>query len=304
MSIEVVELTKVYGSQKSVNNLSFSAGKGEITGFLGPNGAGKSTTMKIATGYLSPTAGDVIINGVSVTEDPIAVKKMVGYLPEHNPLYLDMYIREFLLFVGSAYNIPRKERAARIDEVIVQCGLSPEIDKKIRMLSKGFRQRVGLAKALLPDPTVLILDEPTTGLDPNQIVEIRDLIKRVSADKTVLLSTHIMQEVEAICKKVVIINNGVLKTENLVSDLTGSPKTSVKFKVEFESAIDKQLFDGVEGLKSLVSPQETLLVLECEEVSVRKRILKVISDNDLPMVSINQHQDSMEEVFRGMTDKG
>ena len=287
MSIEVVELTKVYGSQKSVNNLSFSAGKGEITGFLGPNGAGKSTTMKIATGYLSPTAGDVIINGVSVTEDPIAVKKMVGYLPEHNPLYLDMYIREFLLFVGSAYNIPRKERAARIDEVIVQCGLSPEIDKKIRMLSKGFRQRVGLAKALLPDPTVLILDEPTTGLDPNQIVEIRDLIKRVSADKTVLLSTHIMQEVEAICKKVVIINNGVLKTENLVSDLTGSPKTSVKFKVEFESAIDKQLFDGVEGLKSLVSPQETLLVLECEEVSVRKRILKVISDNDLSCMGIS-----------------
>jgi ABC-2 type transport system ATP-binding protein len=213
MSISVSNLSKVYGSQTAVNSISFSIEKGEIVGFLGPNGAGKSTTMKILAGYISSTSGEATIDGEKITVDTLNLKKKVGYLPEHNPLYLEMYVVEFLDFMGKLNGLSGQNLKNRIDEVIEMVGLSPERHKKIEQLSKGYRQRVGLAHALIHDPEVLILDEPTTGLDPNQLVEIRKLIKEVGKNKTIILSTHIMQEVEAICDRVIIINKG-----NLVAD--------------------------------------------------------------------------------------
>ncbi|MFB0909245.1 MAG: ATP-binding cassette domain-containing protein, partial [Spirosomataceae bacterium] len=208
MSITVQNLTKIYGTQRAIDSLNFTIKKGEIVGFLGPNGAGKSTTMKIITGFLSATEGSAEVEGLSVTEQPIEVKKRIGYLPEHNPLYVDMYVREFLNFMGSLYGIESKQLKNRVAEIIELVGLSVEQHKKIGQLSKGYRQRVGLAHALIHNPEVLILDEPTTGLDPNQLVEIRNLIKSIGKEKTVILSTHIMQEVEALCERVIIINKG------------------------------------------------------------------------------------------------
>ncbi|MFN3849233.1 MAG: gliding motility-associated ABC transporter ATP-binding subunit GldA [Spirosomataceae bacterium] len=219
MSIKIQNLSKVYGTQKAVDNISFEINKGEIVGFLGPNGAGKSTTMKIMTGYIPATEGTAEINGFDVKTNPMQVKQTIGYLPEHNPLYLDMYVREFLEFVGSMYGLSGKNLKNRIDEVIELVGLSIEKHKKIGQLSKGYRQRVGIAQALIHDPEVLILDEPTTGLDPNQLVEIRGLIKQIGQNKTVVFSTHIMQEVEAICDRVVIINRGKIVADGNLNEL-------------------------------------------------------------------------------------
>ena len=219
MSLEVINLVKRYDTQQAVDQISFVAPTGKITGFLGPNGAGKSTTLKIATGFIRPTSGDILVNDISVTGDPMSVKKTVGYLPEHNPLYLEMYVREYLDFIGKAYGMDRKSRYQRIHELLDLCGLTIEKHKKLKMLSKGYRQRVGLAKALMSDPSVLILDEPTTGLDPNQIVEIRNVIKTISHEKTVILSTHIMQEVEALCDKLVIIHRGKLVADDSLAHL-------------------------------------------------------------------------------------
>ncbi len=208
MSIEVRNLKKVYGTQAAVNGISFSIKTGEIIGFLGPNGAGKSTTMKMITGLFSPTEGEILINGEHFHPDRLDLKRDIGYLPENNPLYLDMYVKEYLLFAGSLNGINKKELDRAVESIIEKVGLSPERHKKIEQLSKGYRQRVGLAQALLHDPKILILDEPTTGLDPNQLVEIRSLIREVGKDKTILLSTHIMQEAEAVCDRVIIINKG------------------------------------------------------------------------------------------------
>ncbi|WP_259015032.1 gliding motility-associated ABC transporter ATP-binding subunit GldA [Emticicia fluvialis] len=219
MSIKVQHLSKVYGTQKAVDNISFEVKKGEILGFLGPNGAGKSTTMKILTGYIPATEGTAEVSGFDVKTAPIQVKKNVGYLPEHNPLYLDMYVREFLAFIGSLYGLKGRDLEIKIDNTIERVGLGLEKHKKIGQLSKGYRQRVGLAQALIHNPDVLILDEPTTGLDPNQLVEIRDLIKQIGKDKTVIFSTHIMQEVEAICDRVVIINRGKIVADSTLSEL-------------------------------------------------------------------------------------
>ena len=219
MSISIQHLTKIYGTQKAVNDISFEAKKGEIVGFLGPNGAGKSTTMKVATSYLSATSGQVLINGFDVKTQSMEVRRSIGYLPEHNPLYLEMYVKEFLLFVGNMYGLKGIEVNKRIAEMVELCGLSAEQNKKIGQLSKGYRQRVGLAQALIHDPSVLILDEPTTGLDPNQIVEIRNVIKTVGKDKTILFSTHIMQEVEAICDRVIIINRGQIVSDSTLTSL-------------------------------------------------------------------------------------
>jgi ABC-2 type transport system ATP-binding protein len=218
-SIKIQHLTKTYGTQKAVNDISFEVNQGEIVGFLGPNGAGKSTTMKILTGYLPATEGTAEVNGFDVKTSPMDVKKSIGYLPEHNPLYLDMYVREFLEFVGNLYGMKRNLLKIKVLEVIEQTGLGAEQHKKIGQLSKGFRQRVGLAQALIHDPQVLILDEPTTGLDPNQLVEIRNLIKNVGKNKTVIFSTHIMQEVEAICDRVIIINKGNIVADKTLEDL-------------------------------------------------------------------------------------
>lgn len=219
MSIKVQNLSKVYGTQRAVDNISFEVSKGEIIGFLGPNGAGKSTTMKILTGYIPATEGTAEVNGFNVQTSPMQVKSNIGYLPEHNPLYLDMYVKEFLDFAGSLYGLKGRALQLKIDETIERVGLGLEKHKKIGQLSKGYRQRVGLAQALIHNPDVLILDEPTTGLDPNQLVEIRDLIKHVGKDKTVIFSTHIMQEVEAICDRVVIINRGQIVADSTLSEI-------------------------------------------------------------------------------------
>lgn len=229
VSIIVRELTKVYGQQKAVNQISFAVNPGEIVGFLGPNGAGKSTTMKIATGYLLPTSGTVEVAGYDVVAHSREVRKRIGYLPEHNPLYLDLYVKEFLRFIGGLYGLSGQTLSRRVDEVVAQVGLEPEYRKKIGQLSKGYRQRVGLAQALIHDPEVLILDEPTTGLDPNQLVEIRSVIKSIGAQKTVLFSTHIMQEVEAICSRAIILSKGTVVADQSLEDLrsTGQPLEAV-----------------------------------------------------------------------------
>lgn len=224
MSLKIQNLTKVYGQQKAVNDISFDVQKGEIVGFLGPNGAGKSTTMKIATCYIPATSGSVEVCGFDVRQSPNDVRRNIGYLPEHNPLYLDMYVKEFLEFVGGIYKIKGNTLKQRIEEVIELVGLQVEQKKKIGQLSKGYRQRVGLAQALIHDPQVLILDEPTTGLDPNQLVEIRSVIKQIGREKTVIFSTHIMQEVEAICDRVVIINKGQIIENQPLSKLVQSGK--------------------------------------------------------------------------------
>lgn len=225
MSIEVKNLTKIYGSQIAVNNISFSLKKGEILGFLGPNGAGKSTTMKILVGFINANSGEAFLNELPISVDSLDTKKLVGYLPEHNPLYLEMYVKEYLAFVGEMYGLKGELLRDKVDKVIEMVGLSPEKSKKIEQLSKGYRQRVGLAQALIHDPEVLILDEPTTGLDPNQLVEIRKLIKEVGKNKTIILSTHIMQEVEAICDRVIIINKGNLVADDTLENLKSGGAT-------------------------------------------------------------------------------
>lgn len=230
MSIIVKSLTKVYGKQKALNDVSLSIEDGEIVGLLGPNGAGKSTMMKILTCFIPPTSGDVKVCGYDIFDNPMEVRRSIGYLPEQNPLYYDMYVREFLLFVAGIHRIEKKLRRERVEEIIELTGLSKEVNKKIAALSKGYKQRVGVAQALIHDPEVLILDEPTTGLDPNQLVEIRNLIKQVGKTKTVLLSTHIMQEVEAVCSRVVIINNGRLVADDETKHLAEGGSLEKKFR--------------------------------------------------------------------------
>lgn len=300
MSIQVRSLTKVYGTQKAVDSISFDAPKGQITGFLGPNGAGKSTTMKIATGYIESDEGEVLVEDINVKKSPLKVKKVVGYLPEHNPLYLDMYVKEFLSFVGEANGIKGKKKKERIKEIIELCGLSVEQHKKIGALSKGYRQRVGLAKALFADPRVLILDEPTTGLDPNQIVEIRNLIKSISKEKTVILSTHIMQEVEAMCDKVVIINKGHIVADDSLNNLKSKSASTNKIEIQFEEKVEKSLFDDISGLVSLKQQAESIIV-EADSENLRGDLLKIISDNNLPLISMKNVGGSLEEIFASLT---
>ena len=238
MSIQVQQLTKQYDEQIAVNNISFELKKGEIVGFLGPNGAGKSTTMKMITGYLPATTGKAVVSGFDVAKDPMQVRKRVGYLPEANPLYYDMYVREYLEFSAGIHKM--KKPAQQINEIIAQTGLNKEVHKKIGALSKGYKQRVGLAQAMLHEPEVLILDEPTSGLDPNQIIEIRDLIKKLGREKTVLLSTHIMQEVQAMCNRVIIINNGHIVADDKIENLQQADQKNATLVVYFENAIDKK----------------------------------------------------------------
>jgi ABC-2 type transport system ATP-binding protein len=302
MSIEANHLQKLYGHQKAVDDLTFVAPKNSITGFLGPNGAGKSTTMKIATGYLNATSGDVILDGISVSKDPLRVKRNVGYLPENNPLYLDMYVREFLTFTGRAYGLKGNKLKSRVEEMIELTGLTVEAKKQTGKLSKGYRQRVGLAKALISDPPILIMDEPTTGLDPNQIIEIRNLIKNISVEKTVLLSTHIMQEVEALCDKVVIINKGKLLVDDEVTNLKRSASNS--FKVSFETNVDPLPFEQDGRLVSVKQLSRTELVITTESAEGRKLILDIASNESLPLISISQQGDSLEDIFQTLTSEG
>jgi len=302
MSIQVTSLTKIYGTQLAVDNISFSLKKGEIVGFLGPNGAGKSTTMKMITGYLPPTSGTASVSGFDIQQQPMEVRKRVGYLPEANPLYYDMYVREYLEFTAGIHKI--KKPQARIEEMISLTGLQKEAHKKIGALSKGYKQRVGLAQAMLHDPEVLILDEPTSGLDPNQIVEIRDLIIRIGAEKTVLLSTHIMQEVQAMCSRVIIISSGKLVADDSIDRLQQGNTSQGALIVVFENDVDilkLKSLRNIRKVEDLGNRRWKLLTGKPEEL--RKEVMKWALENDVNISSMQAESKSLEEVFRDLTAK-
>jgi ABC-2 type transport system ATP-binding protein len=301
MSIEVKNLTKIFKTQVAVDDISFTAQKGEIIGFLGPNGAGKSTTMKIITGYIPPTDGEVKVCGFDVVQKSIQSRQHIGYLPEHNPLYLDMYVHEYLQFVGSLHAANRIFIRGRVPKMIELCGLQKEQNKLIRALSKGYRQRVGLAQALLHDPEVLILDEPTTGLDPNQIIEIRELIRSISKDKTVIFSTHIMQEVQVLCSRVLIIDNGKLIADNVPDELKNISKESIVISIEFKEKIDPELLKNLEGIISVKQKDQIILVESKKEMDVRPAIFKFATEKGYTLVGMNKETNSMEDVFRQLT---
>ncbi|WP_028979477.1 gliding motility-associated ABC transporter ATP-binding subunit GldA [Sporocytophaga myxococcoides] len=304
MSLKVQELTKIYGEQKAVDHISFEAGKGEILGFLGPNGAGKSTTMKIATCYIPPTSGVVTVAGYDVVESPLEVRKNVGYLPEHNPLYLDMYVHEYLEFIGSLHSIKGSKLKARVQEMVEMTGLTLEQNKKLGALSKGYRQRVGLAQAMIHEPQVLILDEPTTGLDPNQILEIRNLIKNIGKEKTVLFSTHIMQEVQALCDRVVIINRGKIVADNRVSELKGLQASGKKIIVEFSGEIEVGYLKSLSGVNEVKHTTDGKYeLLSSGENDVRGAIFKLASERNWTLIGLNQEEHSLENIFRDLTGK-
>ncbi|MGN6566477.1 MAG: gliding motility-associated ABC transporter ATP-binding subunit GldA, partial [Flavipsychrobacter sp.] len=299
MSITVKNLTKIYGEQRAVNDISFSIQQGEIVGFLGPNGAGKSTTMKMITGYLEPSAGDINVNGVDVKKAPLNAKRKIGYLPESNALYYDMYVREYLGFSANIHKL--SNASARIEEMISLTGLGKESHKKIGALSKGYKQRVGLAQAMLHDPEVLILDEPTSGLDPNQIIEIRELIKRIGQQKTVLLSTHIMQEVQAMCSRVIIINNGKLVANDAIDKLQYS-KQEDALVVTFDRPINQALLNQLKNLEryEATGPAQWRLITNRPE-ELRKEVMQWALNNDLSINSLQADKQSLEDIFRVLT---
>ena len=300
MSVIVNQLTKVYGTQIAVNHISFTAEPGKIVGFLGPNGAGKSTTMKMITGFIPPSEGTASVCGFDINTQSMDVRKCLGYLPENNPLYLDMYVKEFLAFVAGLQQLNNVD--ARIKEMIEQTGLEREQYKKISQLSKGYRQRVGLAQAMLHDPKVLILDEPTTGLDPNQLVEIRKLIKQLGKEKTVILSTHIMQEVEAVCDQVVIINKGLIVANDETKNLQAAALQQVTYVVEFDQVIQKQDLLKIEGVIAAQVLADKSWVLQTNTlVDVRKNIFDFAVKNNLVLLSIQKEEEKLEDIFRKLT---
>jgi ABC-2 type transport system ATP-binding protein len=296
MSIEVENLSKVYGAQKALNTISFKIKKGEIVGFLGPNGAGKSTMMKILTTYIDASEGSAKVNGCDVKNDPFNVQKQVGYLPEHNPLYLEMYVREYLTFNAGIYKIDK----SRIEEVIELTGLKEEAHKKIEQLSKGYRQRVGLANALLHNPDVLILDEPTTGLDPNQLVDIRHLIKSLGKEKTVFLSTHIMQEVEAVCDRVIIINKGKIVADKKLKDLKSNQAQIIE--VEFDYRVEDVLLNRLKHVSSVKNTHDFIYELTFStKDDMRSTVFDFAHDNGLKILQLNQKNMNLESLFRELT---
>lgn len=298
MSIKVKNAVKLYGTQRALNDVSFSISSGEVVGFLGPNGAGKSTMMKIITCYLAKTSGDVNVCGYSVDDDPIEVKRRVGYLPETNPLYLDMYIVEFLRFIAGINKTPK----SRVEDMIELTGLGPERKKKIGQLSKGYRQRVGLAQALIHDPEVLILDEPTTGLDPNQLVEIRGLIKELGKEKTVMLSTHIMQEVEMLCDRVIIINKGTILTDQ-PADALRSASQSKAVLVRFSGAINTSAIRKINGIIRVKKMEQGILVESEKHIDLSRVLFEFAVNNKLSIDESRPYELGLEEVFRNLTNK-
>ncbi len=297
MSIEVKNISKSYGAQKALDNISFSVNKGEIVGFLGPNGAGKSTLMKILTTYIHADEGVALVNGHDVSSQEKSVQLSIGYLPEHNPLYLDLYVREYLAFNADVYKVEK----SRIEEVIKLTGLQTESHKKIGQLSKGYRQRVGLANALLHNPDVLILDEPTTGLDPNQLVEIRNVIKNVGKDKTVFLSTHIMQEVEAICDRVIIIDKGKIVADKKLDNLISADKEQI-IEVEFDFKIEEEFIARIPHLKSYKNIHDCLWELVfVADTDMRPAVFDFAHDNGLKTLQLNQKNKNLEAIFREIT---
>ena len=300
MSISISNLTKTYGTQTAVNNISFNVNKGEIVGFLGPNGAGKSTTMKMITGFINADAGAINVSGIDVLKNSIESKKKIGYLPEANPLYFEMYVREYLHFTAGVHQL--KKTNEKVEAIIQTVGLSLEANKKIGQLSKGYKQRVGLAAALIHEPEVLILDEPTSGLDPNQIIEIRNVIKALAKDKTVLFSSHILQEVEAICDRVIIINKGNIVADDLLQNLQRKNSGTAFVNIEFRENVDTNTLGALQYVKGVnqLAPNHYQLSTTNPE-SVRKQLLQLSIDNNLNIVSLQNEINSLEDVFRGLT---
>jgi ABC-2 type transport system ATP-binding protein len=301
MSIRVSGLTKIYGKQKAVNDITFTVGNNEIVGFLGPNGAGKSTTMKIITGYITPEFGTAVVNEINIKANPLEAKKQIGYLPEGNPLYYEMYVREYLEFIAGIHQLKRRVKK-RIEEVVDLTGLRLESNKKTGQLSKGYKQRVGLAAALIHDPKVLILDEPTTGLDPNQIIEIRQLIKDLGKNKTVLFSSHILQEVESICDRIIIINKGNIVADDTLSNLQSANKTSHIVLVQFGKNIDINLLENIGGVEKVeeISSQFHIQTLDPEKV--KKLLLEFSLQNNADIISLQSKSTRLEDVFRRLTN--
>lgn len=302
MSIKVNRLTKTFGTQHAVHEISFEVHKGDILGFLGPNGAGKSTTMKIASGFMPPSSGEVYVAGFDVQRSPLDVKRRIGYLPEHNPLYLDMYVQEYLQFAGGIHGFKGTDLSNRVGDMIRLTGLEREQHKLIGALSKGYRQRVGLAQALLHDPEVLILDEPTSGLDPNQIVEIRELIKKVSQSKTVILSTHIMQEVKAICNRAVVIHLGQIVADRSLQDLSAGLGKST-LVIEFaDDLVNASFFQGIDGLNKPVKTAPGKWKVESTDpVQSRSRIFTKAASQQLNLIGLKEEEQSLEAVFQQLT---
>lgn len=302
MSIKITNLTKVYGEQTALKGVSFTIRQGEIVGFLGPNGAGKSTTMKIATCFLPPTEGVVEVGGFNVLDHPHQVKQITGYLPEHNPLYLDLYVHEYLEFIASLYGIKGSKARDRVREMVSLCGLSHEQNKKIEALSKGYRQRVGLAQALIHDPKVLILDEPTSGLDPNQLLEIRRLIKDISKDKTVIFSTHIMQEVEALCDRVIVINKGEIVADDLLANLFRNKHGAKAVVAEFSGEVNQELLSGIPGVVAVeMIDVKTFRLVAAGATDVRPEVFRFAADHHLSLVGLRQEENSLETIFHQLT---
>ncbi|MEJ6582807.1 MAG: gliding motility-associated ABC transporter ATP-binding subunit GldA [Crocinitomicaceae bacterium] len=298
MSIEVKNLFKYYGDQAAVKDISFNVKDGEIVGFLGPNGAGKSTTMKVITGYISASAGDVKVCGMPVSVDSLDTRQLIGYLPENNPLYLDMYVKEYLAFVANIYKV--SDVKDRVSDMIKKVGLDVEQNKKIGALSKGYRQRVGLAQAIIHDPKVLILDEPTSGLDPNQLVEIRELIRSIGKEKTVMLSTHIMQEVEAICDRIVIIKRGEIVADDKAGNLQHNATVQTVY-VEFDSAVTKNQLNKIAGVSKVEKVAEGWLLESKEDIDLRKTIAQFANQNNVLTLTLRKDEKTLEEVFKQLT---
>lgn len=298
MSIEVKNLFKYYGEQAAVKDISFNVKSGEIVAFLGPNGAGKSTTMKVITGYIPASSGNVTVCGMPVNVDSLDTRQIIGYLPEHNPLYLDMYVKEYLGFVAKIYKM--SDVKDRVSDMIKRVGLEVEQDKKIGALSKGYRQRVGIAQAIIHDPKVLILDEPTSGLDPNQLVEIRELIRTIGKEKTVMLSTHIMQEVEAICDRVVIINNGEIVADDKASALANESNVQTVF-VEFDKSVSKSQLKKITAISKLEATESGWLIESSETEDLRKLIAQFAQENQLLALTLRKEEKSLEELFKNLT---
>ncbi len=301
--VEITHLTKTYGAQNAVDDISFRADKGEIVGFLGPNGAGKSTTMKIALGYLPPTAGTVRVAGFDVQADPLDVRRRVGYLPEHNPLYLDMYVHEYLEFIGAVHGLRGRALRQRVAALVARVGLTREQNKPLGALSKGYRQRVGLAQALLHDPEVLILDEPTTGLDPNQITEIRQLIRELGADKTVIFSTHILPEVTALCSRAVIISRGRLVADAPVAELAARAAGETVLRAEFEGTVPHAPLAALPGVRAVeaAGAPGALLIRTAPGRDVRAAVSRLAVEQGWLLLGLRQEQQSLESVFAELT---
>ncbi|GLR20061.1 gliding motility-associated ABC transporter ATP-binding subunit GldA [Portibacter lacus] len=300
MSIEIKNVTKIYGEQKALDDISFSVRKGEIVGFLGPNGAGKTTTMKIITSYLPASSGEAVVCDYDVNEHASLVRKKIGYLPEHNPLYKEMYIREYLSFVAGLHKLKNKKE--KVEEMITLTGLTREANKRIGELSKGYRQRVGLAQALIHDPEVLILDEPTTGLDPNQLLEIRSLIKNLGKEKTVLFSSHIMQEVQALCDRVIIINKGKIVADDSIEVLTQFQQAEQLVIVEFDKEVSSLKIEKIEGVKRIKAHSGLSFHLICDkEVNTRKNLFNFAVEEGLVLLGMRMEDYSMEDIFTKLT---